>query len=169
MGFFGNFSWSSLFGGTPTAKPTPPLSISTRPPVRERRGSSGTPGTVETARSDEGTSVRQYVEWKGWPGAFTEGYVDDVPVRDARFKALKTRYKSVARSLERYVDGHEDDGDRDDERSMAYVHRVVHSEGLDYAIVDYDDFRKVKDRRFHVIRRKYLAARSALARYIKVS
>lgn len=48
------------------------------------------------------------------------------------------------------------------------IQNLVEIEGFDYALVDGDDFKFVKDKKFHELRQAFLAARSALVEYLGV-
>lgn len=44
----------------------------------------------------------------------------------------------------------------------------VDNEGFDYTFKHYSEFPEIKDKKFHNLRREYLAARDALAEYIGI-
>lgn len=54
----------------------------------------------------------------------------------------------------------------EDESSMAHVRAVVEGEGFHYAFCHYSDFKAVKDKEFHRLRRAYLKAAEALSKHI---
>lgn len=47
-----------------------------------------------------------------------------------------------------------------------YVCDVIEKEGFDYAFVHYSNFGNIDDEQFHVLRKKYLAARKEFADYV---
>ena len=53
-----------------------------------------------------------------------------------------------------------------DETEDSTIGDILYSEGFDYAFVNYSDFEFVKDSKFHTLRKKYLAAREVLRKYI---
>lgn len=42
----------------------------------------------------------------------------------------------------------------------------IESEGFDYVIIEYGDFKEIKDEKFHKLRKSFLDARKNLADYI---
>lgn len=54
----------------------------------------------------------------------------------------------------------------EDESSMAHVRAIVEGEGFHYAFCHYSDFKAVKDKEFHRLRRAYLKAAEALSKHI---
>ena len=121
-------------------------------------------GTVQTARSDTGLSLHEYLDWKGFEDTFFEGYSSSVPVRDKRYHALVKRYKAAHKALTTFLEPH---GESERSKSsLEYVNWVIDQKGLDDGFVNYEDFDEIKSKRFHALRRRYLAAREALAKYV---
>ncbi len=47
-----------------------------------------------------------------------------------------------------------------------YILSVIDQEGFDYTFVDYSDFKAIKDKEFHKLRKAYIDAHKALEQYI---
>lgn len=52
------------------------------------------------------------------------------------------------------------------ENTIEFVKCVVDNEGLDYTFRDYSDFKSVKDKKFHALRKAYIAAAEAMEEYL---
>ncbi len=52
------------------------------------------------------------------------------------------------------------------ENTFEYVHYTMHHEGFDYAFCNYSQFKKIKDKRFHELRKAYIAAQEELEEYV---
>lgn len=116
--------------------------------------------------------VREWIDQKGFDDAFIEGWAEAGEVKDARFHSLVRRYEAAYRALKKYVDSklkHNDPSWHGDEFTVSHVAERYHQEGFDYAFESYSDFKEVQDRRFHTLRRGYLAARKALDKYLSES
>lgn len=48
------------------------------------------------------------------------------------------------------------------------IQNIIDNEGFDYTFVCYDDFKYIKDKKFHTLRLKYLNARQALLEYLEI-
>ena len=53
-----------------------------------------------------------------------------------------------------------------EENTIEYVHTVMYNEGFDYAFCHYETFKKVKDKKFHTLRKAYLKAQKDLENYV---
>ena len=122
-------------------------------------------GSIKTARSETGLSLHEYLGWKGFEDTFTRGgYASSVPIRDKRYSALVKRYAAAHGALTKFLKPH---GESDaDKKSLEYVNYVIDQKGLDDGFVNYEDFDHIKNKRFHALRKRYLAARKALAHYV---
>ena len=54
----------------------------------------------------------------------------------------------------------------EDRTNIAFVQGKVWEKGLDDALVNYSDFKEVKDKKFHKLRADFLKARKELINYI---
>lgn len=54
----------------------------------------------------------------------------------------------------------------EDESTLAHVRSAVEGEGFHYAFCHYSDFKSVKDKKFHDLRKAYLKAAEALSKHI---
>jgi len=52
------------------------------------------------------------------------------------------------------------------ENTFEYVHYTMHHEGFDYAFCNYSQFKKVKDKKFHELRKAYIEAQEKLEEYV---
>lgn len=55
-----------------------------------------------------------------------------------------------------------------DKLTISDVRESVEAEGFEYAFLSYSDFAAVDDEEFHRLRRAYIEAQKALAKYIGV-
>jgi hypothetical protein len=53
-----------------------------------------------------------------------------------------------------------------DNSTFSYVQAVINNEGFGYAFMHYDNFKQVKDKKFHTLRKAYLKAQKALESYV---
>ena len=51
-------------------------------------------------------------------------------------------------------------------KELNYIRDTVENEGFHYAFIHYSDFEEVKDKKFHQLRKAFVAANLALAEYI---
>ena len=48
------------------------------------------------------------------------------------------------------------------------VLNTIESEGFDYTFVHYDDFKQIKDKEFHKLRKEFLKSRRNLEKYLGI-
>jgi spore coat protein CotH len=64
------------------------------------------------------------------------------------------------------VSDNEDDDKVPSENTLEFVKYVADNEGLDYALRNYSDFKNVKDKKFHALRKAYIVAAEAMEEYL---
>ena len=123
---------------------------------------------------EEGHDLRSRIDEEGFDYAIVD-YSSWREIRDVRFHALRKRYIATRHALDAYVEAHSNPrrsaGAWTDAElaSLDYVAAKVEQKGIHEAFVDYASYREVRDKRFHTLRRAFLAAEKALQRYVSAS
>ena len=102
---------------------------------------------------------RENVNQEGFDSAVTE-YSEDV--KDKRFNDLKTDYLVKSKALKKYI------GSKDiiDSEYDISVQDAIDSEGFDYALIGYNDWKGVEDNKFQTLYDDYKKSQKSLDKYV---